>query len=62
MDKNYKKLHISTNQSIFINNSKIKLDLLYTNDPVGVGGQILNINLFCSKLGLGNKNFQVKLD
>ena len=38
---------------------KHQLDLLYTNAPVGVGGQILNINLCHSKLGLGDKNYRV---
>ena len=52
MEKNIQVLHIITNKSIFINNFKMKLDLLYANAPVGVGGQIFNINLFCLKLGL----------
>ena len=29
---------------------------------VGVGGQIFNINLYRSKLGLGDPNFQGKLN
>ena len=62
MDHNYSNFTYSTNQIIFINNSKIKFNLLYTNFPVGVGGQIFNINLYCLKFGLGDQNFQGKLN
>ena len=51
-------LHIITNKSIFINNFKIELDLLYTNTPLGVGGKISHINLFHSNIGLEDQNFQ----
>ena len=54
-------LLISTNQTLSINNLKIKMDLLYTNAPVGVGVQIFYINLYRSNSGLGDQNFQGKL-
>ena len=50
------------NKSIFINNFKIKFDLLYTNNLVDAWGQIFNINLFRSKLSLGDQKFQGKLN
>ena len=39
----------------------MKLGLIYTNAPVGVGGQISKINLYPSNSGLGDQNFQGKV-
>ena len=55
-------LHILTNESIFINSSKIELDLLHTNTLVGAGGQLFNITLVCSEIGLGIKHCQGKMN
>ena len=49
MKKNTQLLHISTNHAIVFNNSKIKFNLSYKTAPVGVEGQIFNINLYRSK-------------
>ena len=60
MDKIIQIMQISTNKTIFNNNCKIKLDSFYTNAPVP--DQIFNINLFCSKLGIGDQDFKGKLN
>ena len=46
------------NKSIFINNFKKEINLLYANTPIGVGGWFFNFTLFRSKIGLGDQDFQ----
>ena len=49
--------HMAPNKSTYINNFTKKIDLLYTNTPIGVGGWFFNFTLFRSKIGLGHQDF-----
>ena len=45
------------NKSIYINNFKKEINLLYANTPIGVGARFFNFTLIRSKIGLGDQYF-----
>ena len=49
-----------TNQPIFIAPGLNESSLLYTITPIGIGGHVFNVTLFCSKIGPGDQDFQGK--
>ena len=49
-----------TNQTIFCVSGFKKITLLYTIVPIGLGGHLFHVTLFCSKIGLRDPDFQDK--
>ena len=47
-------------ESIFCVPGFKKITLLYTIVPIGVGGHLFHVTLFCSKIGLRDPDFQDK--
>ena len=60
IDKITKIRQIILKESIFCVPGFKKITLLYTIVPIGVGGHLFHVTLFCSKIGLRDPDFQDK--